>query len=257
MVSKQLSFLSPATVVAGIAFLIAMAEANPLSTRNYKKGLAMSNAHSCNALTEHTTSSWYYSWGPTSSFSKGFCGNPSNAETQARNAGIEFIPMFWNSIPAFDSTTGRMVNDEIHSNLQNSDYLLTFNEPELSEQANLSAQQAAQMWPTIEAIAAAYNVEIVAPCVTQDHGIGWYEDWTTECNSMYGRDCEYDYTCIHMYYQPFTESTSERCDSSDYEWACIQQGGEQGPSRAEYKLNQWAPNFHFSKTLTTMLSFTS
>ena len=43
-----------------------------------------------------------------------------------------------------------------------------------------------------------------------------------------------------MYYQPFTENTSERCDSSDYEWACIQQGGEQGPSRAEYKLNQWA-----------------
>jgi len=197
----------------------------------------MDTAESCNALKEQATSSWWYSWGAKSGFANSFCDDPVTAENESRNAGMEFIPMFWNHIPPFDGT--RMVDDEVHSNLQQSQYLLTFNEPELHDQANLSPAQAAQMWPTIEAIKNSYNIEIIAPCVTQDLGVSWYEQWLSECNSMYERDCEFDYTCIHMYYQPYTEETSVRCDSSDYEWACIQQGGDQGPSRAEYKLNQW------------------
>ena len=37
-----------------------LAEANPAGSRNFKKGLAMFTAQSCNALTEHATSSWWY-----------------------------------------------------------------------------------------------------------------------------------------------------------------------------------------------------
>jgi len=136
-----------------------------------------------------------------------------------------------------------MEDDDIHSNLQQSKYLLTFNEPELVGQANLSPNQAAQMWAGIETIASAYNIEVVGPCVTQDKGVQWYADWINECNNIYGRDCNFDYTCIHLYYQPYTEDTSERCDSSDHEWACIQQGSTQGPTRAAYKINQWATNY--------------
>jgi hypothetical protein len=47
-----------------------------------------------------------------------------------------------------------MEDDDIHSNLQQSQYLLTFNEHELGVQANLSPTEAADMWSTIENIAA-------------------------------------------------------------------------------------------------------
>jgi hypothetical protein len=40
-----------------------------------------------------------------------------------------------------------------------------------------------------------------------------------------------------------TANTDERCDPSDHEWACIQEGSVQGPTRAEYKINLWATNY--------------
>lgn len=220
-----------------------VAEANPAADRNFKKGLAMHNARSCGALSEHETSGWWYSWGAKSGFDNSFCDDPVSAEADARGSGMEFIPMFWSSVPDFDSANSRMVDDEIHSNLEQTEYILTFNEPELEGQANISPTEAAEIWADIEAIAAAYNVEIVAPCTTSGHGVAWYDEWSTACNSLYGRECEYEYTCIHMYYQPYTADTSETCDSSDHDWACIQPGSEQGPIRAEKKIEEWVANW--------------
>src|SRR5262249_48968274 len=45
-------------------------------------------------------------------------------------------------------------------------YLLVLNEPNLTGQANLTPQAAAQLWPQYEAVAADAGVKIVGPAIT-------------------------------------------------------------------------------------------
>eukprot|EP00539_Tryblionella_compressa_P005599 CAMPEP_0178760366 /NCGR_PEP_ID=MMETSP0744-20121128/15447_1 /TAXON_ID=913974 /ORGANISM="Nitzschia punctata, Strain CCMP561" /LENGTH=423 /DNA_ID=CAMNT_0020414925 /DNA_START=15 /DNA_END=1286 /DNA_ORIENTATION=- len=221
--------------------------ANPVAdARNFKKGLAMHKAESCNALAGHKSSSWWYSWSAQDGFYDSFCETPDQAAESARTAGMEFVPMFWSTVPSFDKNTSRMTDDRIHANLQQSRYLMTFNEPDLPGQADMTPLEAAQLWPQIETIALTYNIEVVGPCVTQDHGTSWYANWTVECNNLYGRDCAFDYTCLHLYYQPYTTNTTAyKCDPTDHEWACIQSGSNQthSPSRAHSKLMEWVDNY--------------
>lgn len=40
-------------------------------------------------------------------------------------------------------------------------YLLTFNEPNFSDQSNMSPQQAADAWPQVEAVATKYPTHIL------------------------------------------------------------------------------------------------
>ena len=56
MKPSEISFLA-------ISLFLTIVGATPASDRNFKKGLALYNAESCNALVEHATSSWWYSWG--------------------------------------------------------------------------------------------------------------------------------------------------------------------------------------------------
>ena len=105
---------------------------------------------------------------------------------------------------------------------------MTFNEPELVEQANMSPLYAAERWAEIETIADHYNLKIVAPCGTIDKGFTWYQEWLSHCNAIYGKPCNYDYTCLHAYYQP------EPCDNVPG-WACA--------SDMMNKVNNWASTF--------------
>mmetsp|Transcript_30392 Transcript_30392/g.51795 ORF Transcript_30392/g.51795 Transcript_30392/m.51795 type:complete len:92 (-) Transcript_30392:1949-2224(-) len=79
---------------------------------------------------------------------------------------------------------------------------MAFNEPERGDQANISPSYAAELWPQIVSIANQYNLQLVAPCGTIDHGFTWYNDWLSSCTEMYGGPCELDFTCTHAYYQP-------------------------------------------------------
>ena len=171
-------------------------------SRNPKKGISMHTSQSCRALEEHSDTSWWYSWGATSDgFSGGgkgsFCDQPVTAASNARAAGMDFVPMFWNSVP----TT---LSAETEANLIAAQYLMTFNEPEQAAQANLSPQAAAQLWPDVVSIATSYSLDLVAPCTTSDgNARKWYNEWLGNCTSMYGQECAFDFTCIHMYYHPY------------------------------------------------------
>ncbi len=194
-------------------------EMGPIS----KRGLAMHTAQSCTALDNHNSVTWWYSWGTTTGFSTGFCEDPDAAAANARtNLGKEFVPMFWNHVPTspFDAET--------EANFVSATYLMTFNEPEFVEQANISPVDAATMWPSIVSIAQQYSLQIVAPCGTIDQGLDWYNNWLTECNNIYGQNCEFDYTCIHAYYQPTP------CHGVA-SWACLGVDA----SNAMNKINNW------------------
>ena len=111
--------------------------------------------------------------------------------------------------------------------------VMGFNEPERSDQANLSPAQAAAMWGDVMTIADNFGLEIVGPCMTKD-AFDWYDQWLSECNTRYpDGGCKHDAVCIHMYMQPAP------CDTSK-SWECF---GDETGYHAKYHLDRWWNNY--------------
>lgn len=94
--------------------------------------------------------SWFYNWGP----------NISDAlNTVAITNKLDFFPMAWNGnfneaqIRAFKLT---------HPNCE---YILAYNEPNLTDQANMTPKQAAAIWPQLKALATELNMKIISPAM--------------------------------------------------------------------------------------------
>jgi len=149
-----------------------------------KRGIASNVAPSTGFA--HTSTSpgivWWYNWSTT----------PATVP-----ATIEFDPMIWGS-------------GSLSSTLPSgSPFVLGFNEPNFSAQSNLTPQQAAADWPTVEANARAIGAKIVSPAV---NFCGSASD-TSGCSDpsvtdpyTYLRDffaacpgCEVDAIAIHWY----------------------------------------------------------
>ncbi|GEJ57721.1 glycoside hydrolase family protein [Anaeromyxobacter diazotrophicus] len=142
------------------------------------------------ALTPQVT--WWYDWST----------HPD--APMAGDADAEFVPMVWGG--QFD------VDQVIRDIPQGAKYLLAFNEPNFKSQANLTAAQAAALWPAIEQIADARGLAIVSPAVN-------YCGPSSACNGtdpfQYLRDffaacpgCRVDHVAVHWY----------ACDSSALAW---------------------------------------
>jgi len=101
---------------------------------------------------------------------------------------------------------GGAINNMIPSG---SRFLLGFNEPNFKAQGNLSPQQAAADWPTVEAKAKAAGIPLVSPAVnfcgsasntslcttpTITDPYTWLKDFFAACTG-----CEVDYVAVHWY----------------------------------------------------------
>jgi hypothetical protein len=117
---------------------------------------------------------WWYNWAATSS---------------GANTGIEFVPMLWGS-----GSLGATIPSAAK-------FLLGFNEPNFKAQANLTAAQAANAWPSVEAKAA--GRPLVSPGMN-------YCGPAANCNGtdpyQYLKDffaacagCAVDYVAVHWY----------------------------------------------------------
>jgi hypothetical protein len=150
-----------------------------------KRGIAANAAPS--ASFAHTTSAprvyWWYDWTVRA---------PDGADS-----AIEFDPMMEN---------GAAVDDPVPSGAR---YLLGFNEPNFKAQSNLSPQQAAADWPTLQAKAKAAGIPTVSPAVnfcgsasnpsqcttpTITDPYSWLKDFFAACAG-----CEVDYVAVHWY----------------------------------------------------------
>jgi len=93
---------------------------------------------------------WYYNWGLSPQ------GNVTNVGPAL---DMEYVPMCWNG--GFNETTLRNYLNA-HPGVK---YLLGFNEPNFSSQANMTPQKAAEAWPKLEKIADDYGLQLVAPAL--------------------------------------------------------------------------------------------
>ncbi len=134
---------------------LAHANAQILST---KRGFADSGAGYNNL--QATGAGWYYTWGTGAA-------NPGSFDAS-------FYPMFWNgpSQNTIDGALGRHPN-----------YILGFNEPERSDQANMTVAQAITSWTNISSSVKSYNtangtsIKLVSPAVADTGGSTGGQQW--------------------------------------------------------------------------------
>jgi hypothetical protein len=113
-----------------------------------KRGLAYGSSSTADLTALSAGIAWWYNWSPQPDSSLGATGAPP---------GVEFVPMIWGG--TFDPAT---LAKQVPAGAA---YLLTFNEPNFGSQSNLTPQQAAALWPQIEAFAKPRGMKIVSPAL--------------------------------------------------------------------------------------------
>lgn len=117
---------------------------------------------------------WYYTWG------KEFqTASPKNCE---------FVPMFWG---AADVTTANINTLKALKDKGTVKYVLGFNEPNRTDQANMTVSQALKLWPQLESI----GLPLGSPAADWPTR-QWIYDFLDSCKLQGKR---VDFICVHMY----------------------------------------------------------
>jgi len=164
---------------------------NPSTAKSAKRGIAYDLADPPDFAALSPGVSWWYNWSPQPNTSA-----PANYESQY---AMDFYPMLWNgNFNSANVVAFLKANPSIQ-------YILVLNEPNLTDQANLTPQQAAQLWPQYEAVAAQTGVKIVGPAITwgtmanyQDP-VAWLDAFYAAFQAANGRDPQIDYLAFHWY----------------------------------------------------------
>ena len=140
--------------------------------------------------------SWWYNWSPSYN---------SSVSESYQDLGVDWVPMTWNGN---NPDQIRAFLDQ-HPEVK---YLLTYNEPNFQDQANLTPAYAASLWPTFEQIAEEYNLQLVGPALNYCGGcvvvngepIGsnytiWMDMFLDEFRTQFGREPIMDFTALHWY----------------------------------------------------------
>lgn len=130
--------------------------------------------------------SWYYNWGNAP-------GNGYQGQV-AGFGGYEYIPMCWNASYNADNIRNYVAGHP------ECGYLLGFNEPNFTKQANMTPQAAAEKWPEVQALAKELNLKLVAPAMNYSPNAPYQDPlkWMDEFVAIVGKDA-FDYTAIHNY----------------------------------------------------------
>jgi Glycosyl hydrolase catalytic core len=177
---------------AGAGPADAGADGGAASGKSPKRGLAYNLASEKDLAALSAGVSWWYNWGtrPDAAIPAGF----------GAKYAADFIPMLWNDKSDAASAKAFLA---AHPEVK---YILVLNEPNLTDQANLTPQQAAAIWPQFEAVATAAGVQLVGPQMNYGTLKG-YEDpevWMDAFIAAYqaangGRSPRIDYLGIHWY----------------------------------------------------------
>lgn len=144
-------------------------------TPHEQKGVGATAGLGVNAALAASGASWYYNWGPT----------PSGITTPP---GVAFVPMIKNA--AYVNAT------VLHEVKQEGDTLLGFNEPDQSGEADMTVQQAIDLWPQLEAT----GMELGSPAVSYgtNSTSSWIGQFMLEAQARHYR---VDFITVHWYGQ--------------------------------------------------------
>ncbi|AUX44324.1 uncharacterized protein SOCE26_057880 [Sorangium cellulosum] len=153
-------------------------------TQRCKRGVAYGGHSQADMEALRAGVSWWYNWSPAP--------DPGVAGVY-EGLGVEFVPMVWGDRFASEDPARRVPSG--------AEFLLGFNEPNFFSQANLTAQQAARLWPQMEQIAADKGLALVSPAVNfcgggcnQTDPFEYLEEFFAACSG-----CKVDYVAAHWY----------------------------------------------------------
>ncbi len=127
---------------------------------------------------------WSYNWGSSQS---------SILDSVVNSNQIDYCPMAWNGINA--SALRLYVSK--HPACK---YLLGFNEPNLTDQANMTPTQAADRWPALKSVAEELGLKLISPAMNYGNLSGYSDPivWLDEFFSLVPLN-EIDGIAIHCY----------------------------------------------------------
>lgn len=163
-------------ILLTLAAVALVASAAP--AKSAKRGVCAKGSRAAEFELLEKGNSWYYNWATGTSA-------PSNEQ-------MSFVPMCWNGVNADAIRKYCKEHPEVK-------YLLGFNEPNFTNQANLTPQEAAAKWPEVVSLAKELGLEVVAPAM--NFSTGTYASpskWMDEFVAIVGKDA-FDYTAIHNY----------------------------------------------------------
>lgn len=154
-----------------------------VAVHRYKDG-TQSSAQNLKAL----NCGWYYNWGSYASYTS----DGNNAIDSYVGDSCEFVPMIWD-----EESMNSSILESIKTNYTNGNYkyLLTFNEPDISSQANMTVDEALSYWDELEEI----GIPLSSPAVSQVDEEG-YNQWLDEFMkqaTIQGK--RVDFIAVHLY----------------------------------------------------------
>ena len=135
--------------------------------------------------------SWYYNWSPY-------------PLTGAEN-NVDFVPMIWGNVTE-NNAAWEWIQSKKYKDHR---FLLTFNEPDFPDQANMTPEQAVDAWKYIKPIVDDEKVDVSSPVVAiptvfyedenNDYRTvgGWFGKYNQLMNNSNYRD---EFTAVHFYF---------------------------------------------------------
>ncbi len=121
---------------------------------------------------DKTQSTWYYNWGSSPTV------DPLNAD--AKNYNQEFVPEKWGAGGLWDGVY----------KIQESTHLMGYNEPDHSEQSNVTVEKAIEEWPLMMQT----GMRLGSPATTN---FDWLYNFMDKCKKLNYR---VDYVVVHAYW---------------------------------------------------------
>ncbi|MCR4695623.1 MAG: glycoside hydrolase family protein [Pseudobutyrivibrio sp.] len=152
-----------------------------------KKGLASWNYGSASNenrnidLFNNLGVSWFYNW-----------DNSLDVAAEAKAAGIEYVPMIWNGYGVDSETLANIKRGAEEGYYKN---LLTFNEPDLSNQANMTVDEAIEKYEIIYNALKDTDIRLGCPVGAAAEDV-WVEQFMAKANE---RGLRVDFLTIHVY----------------------------------------------------------
>jgi len=159
-------------------------ESPPETLKSCKRGVAYGYHSEADMTVLSPGISWWYNWSFTPD---------SGVSDLYQDIDVEYAPMYWG-----DNVDASTIATEIPDD---AGLLLGFNEPNFYAQANLSATDAANLWPLAEQIADDKDLYLLSPAVNycgngcyDTDPVNYLNEFFTACT-----DCRVDAIAVHIY----------------------------------------------------------
>lgn len=143
-----------------------------------KKGLGLATDMGAHLNLKNMGLSWYYNWG-------------EKVSTGQQYQGVEYVPMIWKSTSAND-----IKNRVTSLKNQGFKYVLTFNEPDLPKQCNMTVDAVYSAW---QGLAGITGIQISSPVTAQwpQNSPEWFQAFMNKLDTK--KDHDVDFISIHCY----------------------------------------------------------